>query len=143
MEDSDIAASVVINMLSAMNCKVDLADKGKLAVQLAGKNLYDLIFMDIGLPDIDGYEVTKRIRLNEFNKEHVPIIALTAHVDEENKKHCISIGMNAVLSKPLKKENAEDILNSFIPYRRDKLNAETSTIILKNTSESEYPVLDF
>ena len=75
--------------------------------------------MDIGLPDIDGCEVTKRIRLYESSQEglQVPIIALTAHVDEENKQGYITAGMNAVFAKPLSPEKAEDILTLFIPLR--------------------------
>jgi two-component system aerobic respiration control sensor histidine kinase ArcB len=122
VEDSALAAQVVVKQLSAMDCIVDLAENGKRGLELAEKNQYDLIFMDIGLPDINGYEVTKRIRLSELKKPHVPIIALTAHAGEENKKKCIDIGMNAVLTKPLPVDQAEDILNFFIPYRRDKLN---------------------
>ena len=58
--------------------------------------------MDIGLPDMDGYQVTHHIRVQEVaKKRHTPIIALTAHVGEENKQRCIESGMNAVLTKPL------------------------------------------
>ena len=75
--------------------------------------------MDIGLPDTDGYELTKRIRLRELTKgTHVPIIALSAHVDVENNRHCIEVGMNAVLTKPLLKDKATDILDAFIPTRK-------------------------
>jgi two-component system aerobic respiration control sensor histidine kinase ArcB len=119
VEDQIISAKIVISLLEGLNCNVDLAENGKIAVQKAQENKYDLIFMDIGLPDIDGYEVTKRIRLFELNKgKAIPIIALTAHVDDENKQRCIEVGMNAVLTKPLVKEKAEDILNGFIPYRK-------------------------
>lgn len=125
VEDQFIAAMVVKNMLSTLNCNVDVAENGITAIELAKNNAYDLIFMDIGLPDIEGYEVTKRIRLNEINKgTHIPIIALTAHVDEENKQRCIDSGMNAVLAKPLMKDKAEDILNAFIPYRKKQQEAE-------------------
>ncbi len=119
VEDSEIAISVVTNMLAGMECSVDVAREGKLAVKLAQENRYDLIFMDIGLPDIDGYETTKRIRLNESSTHHVPIVALTAHVDEENKQRCIGSGMNIVLSKPLAKEKAAEILATLIPYRAE------------------------
>lgn len=119
VEDNVIAATVVSNMLSSLNCQIDVAEDGKKAVQLAQENEYDLVFMDIGLPGIDGYEATRRIRLIEQNKgTHIPIIALTAHVDEENKQRCLEIGMNAVIAKPLAKDRAEDILNAFIPYRK-------------------------
>lgn len=124
VEDSPMAAQVVTNMLVKMNCYVDLVENGKQAVEFAQKKQYDLIFMDIGLPGMDGYETTKNIRLNEVNKDHVPIIALTAHVSEENKKYCIDMGMNAILTKPLVQEKAEDILNSFIPHRKDRKKVE-------------------
>lgn len=143
VEDSPMAASIVIKMLSEMDCVVDLAEDGKKAVQLAEENQYDLIFMDIGLPGIDGYEATKRIRLNELKKNHVPIIALTAHAGEENKKQCIDIGMNAVLTKPLASEKAEDILNSFIPYRKDKLKLEKTDSLAETINYKELAVFDF
>jgi nitrogen-specific signal transduction histidine kinase/CheY-like chemotaxis protein len=122
VEDNTIAAQVVSHMISTLGCnKVDVADTGKMAIQLAKNNVYDLIFMDIGLPDIDGYETTKQIRLNELNKNHVPIIALTAHVEENNKEFLIDSGIDAMLCKPLLKDKAKDILNFFIPSRKDEL----------------------
>ncbi len=146
VEDQPIASMVVKNMLSNLDCQTDVAPDGKTAVQLAQENAYDLIFMDIGLPDIDGYETTRRIRLYELSKgTHVPIIALTAHVDEENKQRCLESGMNAVLSKPLIKEKAEDILNAFIPYRKQqeepviKLELQPEIDLLKIEGE----VIDF
>lgn len=114
VEDNAMAAHIVTDMLSTMGCQVDVAETGHRAVQLAAENLYDLIFMDIGLPDMDGYETTRKIRLDASNKKQVPIIALTAHGDEENQQNCIDAGMSAVLIKPLLKEKAEDILNTFI-----------------------------
>lgn len=137
VEDSALAAKVVINKLSAMDCAVDLAENGKQGVALAEKKQYDLIFMDIGLPDIDGYEVTRRIRLSELRKAHVPIIALSAHTGEDNKKKCMDVGMNAVLTKPLQEDQARDILNSFIPYRREKLHQEEISPALEETIEYE------
>jgi two-component system aerobic respiration control sensor histidine kinase ArcB len=143
VEDQLLAAKVGTNILASLNCQVDIASDGKTALELFQKNHYDLIFMDIGLPDIDGYEVTKRMRLFELNNEkHVPIIALTAHVGEENKQHCINVGMNAVLSKPLHKDKAKDILNAFIPYREQQ--DETSEV--KKDTDNVLPedkVIDF
>jgi CheY-like chemotaxis protein len=68
------------------------------------------------LPLIDGYETTRIIR--QYEKEtgkHIPIVALTAHVDEENRQRCINTGMNAVFVKPLIENIAEDILKAFVP----------------------------
>ncbi|MDX2164129.1 MAG: response regulator [Gammaproteobacteria bacterium] len=116
VEDQPVAALVAHEMLCEQSCEVDIAKDGNTALGLAKKNHYDLILMDIGLPDISGYEVTQQIRQYEqTSSSQTPIIALSSHVEEENKKKCLQIGMNAVITKPLTKEKARDILKAFIP----------------------------
>ena len=124
VEDNIIAQAVVKAILSALDCQVDIANNCDEAIDKWTQRGYDLIFMDIGLPITDGYEVTRKIRLLEKSQEgaNIPIIALTAHVGEESKELCIAAGMNAVLSKPLSQECAKDILTSFIPKRHSALN---------------------
>lgn len=115
VEDNVIAQTVAKSILSKMKCDVDIADTGKNAISQWKNKQYDLIFMDIGLPDMDGYEVTRQIRLQELiKKTHIPIIALTAHVGDENKQKCIEAGMNAVLTKPLSPKSCLDILDALI-----------------------------
>lgn len=116
VEDNPIAQTVAKSLLTRLDCITDIAETGKSAVELWNTGNYDLIFMDIGLPDLDGYEVTHQIRLQELAKKtHTPIIALTAHVGDENKKRCIEAGMNAVFTKPLTVTNCRDILDAFLP----------------------------
>lgn len=119
--------------------------------QLWKKGNYDLIFMDIGLPDMDGYEVTHQIRLHEITqKTHSPIIALTAHAGDENKQRCIEAGMNAVLTKPLTAQSCTDIIDAFIPGYRQQNNtakeiAHRSELPQHDESLldlTSYPVLD-
>ena len=144
VEDETLAAKVANNILTNLNCNISWANNGKTAIELFQNDHYDIVFMDVGLPDIDGYEVARRIRLFELNQEtHVPIIALTAHVDEENKQHCINVGMNAVLSKPLNKDKAKDILNAFIPYREHP--SETTQAVKQDVGAilPEDKVIDF
>lgn len=135
VEDQAIAAKVAKIMLTDLSCDVDIAIDGESAIERARANRYDLIFMDVGLPDISGNEVTKRIRLFEWDKEQpVPIVALTAHVDPKNKQECIEAGMNAVLTKPLVTEKAKDILNAFIPkHNKNEKNSESLTIASEHT----------
>lgn len=116
VEDSSIAQKILTHMLIGLNCQIDVASDGTTALQLTSQKHYDLIFMDLGLPSMDGYEITKRIRLQEKG-HHVPIIALSAHVDSKNKQKCIEVGMMAIYSKPLMKDTVYDILNAFIPNR--------------------------
>ena len=87
VEDNPIAQRVAKSLLTQSSCQVDVASNGQEALNLWKQNEYDLIFMDIGLPDMDGYQVTHHIRVQEVTKNrHIPIIALTAHVGEENKQ---------------------------------------------------------
>ncbi|KTD32160.1 sensory histidine-kinase / response regulator [Legionella nautarum] len=116
VEDNAIAQTVAQSLLKQLNCETHIAETGRKAVDLWRMHNYDLIFMDIGLPDIDGYEVTHQIRIQELTRNtHTPIIALTAHAGDENKKRCIDAGMNAVITKPLTAKNCADILDGFIP----------------------------
>ncbi|HAT8326963.1 TPA: response regulator [Legionella pneumophila] len=116
VEDNLIAQTVAKAILNQLNCHVTLAETGKKALEAWKKDKFDLIFMDIGLPDWDGYEVTHQIRLQELvQKTHIPIIALTAHAGDENKQRCIQAGMNAVLIKPLSLASCSNALQSFIP----------------------------
>ena len=121
VEDNFIAQTVAKSMLCAMECRVDVASNGADALALCDQNHYDLIFMDIGLGvGLDGYEVTHHIRTKTKTTKHIPIIALTAHAADENKQRCIESGMDAVLTKPLTKAHAIDILNTFIPERHEE-----------------------
>ncbi|WP_126322622.1 ATP-binding response regulator [Candidatus Rickettsiella viridis] len=86
VEDNTIAANVAHNMLSKLDCQTDVAPDGKTALEKIEKNHYDLVLMDMGLPDGDGCDVTQRIRLKKKQPNpSVPIIGLTAHVEAEKK----------------------------------------------------------
>ena len=115
VEDNAIIQKIGKIKLETLNCTIDTANTGKEALEMAMKNNYDLILMDIGLPDIDGVEVTQQLRQSKkSNCSLVPIVALTAHVDDSNKDHFLNIGMNEVLSKPLTKKNIQKVLTRFV-----------------------------
>lgn len=151
VEDNPIAQTMAKSILSKLNCNTDIAESGRRAVALWKTRYYDLIFMDIGLPDLDGYEVTHQIRVNEWpRKTHTPIIALTAHIGDENKKRCIEAGMNAVLTKPLTLKNCSDILDAFIPGHKKKEDESQTAYYLADLPDTiehlfdltEFPLLD-
>jgi len=120
VEDNFIAQTVAKTLLTHMNCQVDVAVCGNDALALCEQHHYDLIFMDIGLGEgMDGYEVTQCIRSKLDTNPHIPIIALTAHGADESRQRCIEAGMDAVLTKPLTKAHALDIIRTFIPARRE------------------------
>lgn len=99
VEDNPIVQKVHRNILEKIGCEVDLAENGCDAL-VKSKNLYDLIFMDIGLPGMDGLQVTTYIR--QFNSDaHIPIITLTAYGDEEAKANSLAAGSDEVITKPV------------------------------------------
>jgi len=116
VEDYPITAKITQTLMAGLNCYVDIASTGELALKKSKQSEYDLIFMDIGLPDMGGAEVTKLIRFDELLKDRspVPIIGLTANADFSDRQQCIESGMNVVFIKPLVKEKLQEILNSLI-----------------------------
>lgn len=115
VEDNAIAQQAIKMMLKQMGCQVELASTGEEALNLTKDHhdLYKLIFMDIGLPDINGIEVTEKIRASENGKTHIPIIALTALSSNEDKQKCMKSGMDNFLAKPVSKEDLEKILRTY------------------------------
>ncbi len=142
VEDQPIAALAAKGMLEELHCNVDIAENGRAAILKSKTEDYDLIFMDVGLPDAGGCDITREIRAWEINLDkHTPIIALTAHVEVEDKQQCIEAGMDAVLSKPLLKETAIDILNAFIPKSaslQKKSKIEKTTAPTKDNSVHDH-----
>ena len=100
VEDNALASRMACEVLQDNECASDLAENGQDAIQKAKENQYDLILMDIGLPDMDGLEVARQIRQQETG-EKTPIVALTGHLSDSKKNDCLKAGMQEMLSKPL------------------------------------------
>lgn len=104
VEDNFLNQKVVIATLEKAGHKVELAENGKIALELFYKNDYDLILMDIQMPIMDGIEATKCIRAFEKENNRIPIkiMAVTAFALERDKEQCLNAGMNDFLIKPFK-----------------------------------------
>ena len=100
VEDNKLAAMLASVILKDLGCLVDLAETGKKALEMVIQQKYDLIFMDLGLPQADGIATTESIKQITGMKD-IPIIALTAHQKEELKERCLKVGMTDFLVKPL------------------------------------------
>lgn len=116
VEDDRLAAKIAESILSSLDCVIDIAPDAKAALQRVQEQDYQLILMDIGLPDMDGIALAHRIRLQQWQRtDTTPIVGLTAHIDVENRQRCLDAGMNAVILKPLKRETALELLTTFVP----------------------------
>lgn len=109
VEDNVLTLKGTTWMLEELECKVDIAENGAEAIQLLD-NPYNVIFLDVGLPDMDGIELAKVIRSTKNQNVHTPIVALTAHVLERDREKCLSAGMNEFLKKPLFKNDLKRLL---------------------------------
>ena len=109
-EDNPINQMVAASILDEMAYKVDIAEDGKQAIAALHKKPYDVIFMDMQMPEMDGLEATRRIRA-DFPSAHQPIIvAMTANAMESDKQECLLAGMNDYISKPVLPEAVETVL---------------------------------
>ena len=115
VEDQEIALLSAKIILTQLGCDLEIAKDGNGALELANSNQYDLILIDIGLPDIDGIEVTSLIRNNkECLNNQTPIVALTAHGEKKYQIRANNAGVNDFLIKPLTKEVGLAIIKKFI-----------------------------
>jgi signal transduction histidine kinase/CheY-like chemotaxis protein len=117
VDDVEINREIVLTLLESTNINIDSAVNGVQAVELFKKapDKYDLIFMDIQMPEMDGYEATRRIRaLNVPQAKNIPIVALTANVFKEDVERCLEAGMNAHIGKPLDFNNVFEALRKYL-----------------------------
>ncbi len=122
VEDNEINQIVAVDNLEALGYRVDVADNGAEAVQLAAKNHhYQAILMDCHMPVMDGYEATIAIRRQEPLKSHTPIIAMTAGAMPEDRQRCLAAGMDDYLSKPI---DSDELRTKLARWSRVEIKAD-------------------
>ena len=116
-EDHPVNQKLIKAMLTKAGYRVELVDNGKEAFErfCASSERYDLIFMDVQMPEMDGLEATRKIRAEGF--DHIPILAMTAHAMKGDREKCLEAGMNDYITKPIKKETVLELINNWIMKR--------------------------
>jgi len=114
VEDNNINTLLAKTLIKKImpNAKIETATNGQLAVEKCEEKIYDIIFMDIQMPVLNGYEATKSIR-SINNYKNIPIIALTAGTVIGEKEKCIEVGMNDYISKPILKGALENVIAAY------------------------------
>ncbi len=114
-EDNEINAEILTELLDIEEVECDIAENGRLALEKfeqSGENRYDLIFMDVQMPVMNGYEATKAIRACSHPRaKTIPIIAMTANAFDDDVKAALEAGMNAHLAKPIDMTKLKNIIN--------------------------------
>lgn len=114
VEDNIVNQTVARKLLASLGCAVDLASGGFEALEMLNQNIYEVIFMDCLMPDMDGYETTRRLRgSEEYWKRTIPIIALTASAMEGDRQKCLACGMDDYVSKPVTRASLEKALQKW------------------------------
>lgn len=117
-EDHDINQALILGMAKQIGVEAVIAANGALAVAMvnqavASREPYDLILMDVQMPVLDGLEATRRLRAAGFSAEALPIIALTANAYPEDVDACLSAGMQAHLSKPIRAADLQQVIDKY------------------------------
>jgi CheY-like chemotaxis protein len=110
-DDSSVNQMLIRILLNKLGLEVAMVDNGQQAVQAIEKKSYDLIFMDMQMPVMDGYEAARLLRSRSF---HTPIIALTANTMPEDRKECIAAGCSDYLSKPIRYPQLVEIVEKYL-----------------------------
>ena len=114
-EDNPVNQIVIETLLERRGIAVDLASDGVEAVRRLDPERHDAVFMDCQMPNLDGYEATAQIRAAEPEGRHVPIVAMTAHAFAGDRERCLAAGMDDYLSKPLRSEDLDPVLERWLP----------------------------
>ncbi|WP_167494654.1 MULTISPECIES: response regulator [Vibrio] len=116
VEDNEVNQQVAIELLSLAQVRVTVANNGLEAVERVQQQEFDLVLMDIQMPEMDGYLATEIIR-TELNMTALPIVAMTANAMASDKEKCLQVGMNDHVAKPIDPSALFSVLNQWIEHK--------------------------
>jgi two-component system, sensor histidine kinase and response regulator len=118
VEDNVVNQRVAQGLLEKRGMRVQIAVNGREAVELLDRDhAFDLVLMDVEMPEMDGLEASRRIRRHEASKQgmrRIPIVAVTAHAMAEERERCLEAGMDLCLTKPLRSAELESVFDRFL-----------------------------
>ncbi|WP_292995759.1 ATP-binding protein [Nitrosomonas sp.] len=136
-EDNDINQKVIRQQLNLLGYAGDIANDGREALKRLQDCDYALLLTDLHMPEMDGFELTKAIRSGETDKQHIPIVALTANALKGEKEHCLSAGMDDYLSKPVQLEDLRLTLEKYLASSKPAEESESVSQLLVSTNEAD------
>jgi PAS domain S-box-containing protein len=123
-EDNQVNQRLAVRMLEKRGHRVTVAGNGREALGILVKDTFDLVFMDVQMPEMDGFEATAGIREKEKGTaRHQTVIALTAHAMKSDRERCLASGMDDYLSKPIRPQELDKILEKYLALRPKSANA--------------------
>jgi len=127
-EDNPVNQLLVTRLLEKRGHSVKLVGNGKLALEAIEEDSYDLVLMDVQMPEMDGIEATGALRKREVSfGTHLTVVGVTAHAMKGDRERCLEAGMDGYLSKPIRAQELDELLARHLAGRR-KASASESTI---------------
>ena len=115
VEDNVVNQRVARMLLEHLDCSVDVAENGRVALGMMDQVSYELVFMDCQMPVFDGYDATAELRRREAGSgRHVPVIAMTAHAMQGDRERCLAAGMDDYIAKPIQKQKLEELIGRYL-----------------------------
>ncbi len=139
VEDNELNCEVARGMLDALGLQVSLAENGIDSVRAVARQRFDLVLMDCQMPDVDGYEATRRIRALETaaHAPRVPIIALTASAVQGDRERCLAAGMDGYLTKPFRTADLHATIRPWLAIHSDASGTEA-----RDAESQTFPEMD-
>jgi len=129
VEDNAVNQLVVLRLLEKHGHAVTVASNGKKALAALEERSYDLVLMDVQMPEMNGWEATQAIREKERRTGlHIPIVAMTAHAMKGDEEKCLAAGMDSYLTKPIRSQNLLLILDEITKKGSTEVAAQTAPI---------------
>ena len=126
-EDNVVNQRLAVRVLERMGHSVDVVEDGNGALKAVANDHFDLVFMDVQMPGMDGFEATAKIRERErASGQHVPIIAMTAHAMKGDRERCLEVGMDDYLTKPFDAAGLRAAIERFFPEEQGAAVAEAA-----------------
>jgi CheY-like chemotaxis protein len=126
VEDNSVNQKLLCRLLERLGLRPDVAANGKEAVEKWDLAPYDLVLMDCQMPEMDGYEATRRIRAREGASGQVAVIAITADAMPGTRERCQAAGMNDYITKPVKRDVLLAVLQRWLPQGQEKTSQEVT-----------------
>ena len=141
-EDNLVNQKLASRLLEKRNHSVTVVLNGREALAALEKNHFDLVLMDMQMPEMDGFEATTILREREKSTgRHQPVIAMTALAMNGDRERCMAVGMDGYLSKPIRPQELDEVLDSFLAPKED-LSTEKDTVPAANGSVDVIQLLD-
>jgi len=141
-EDNITNQQVALGILGKMGLRADTVANGEEAVKALEKTPYDLVLMDVQMPEMNGFEATKQIRSRQsaVANHEVPIIAMTAHAVQGYRERCLEAGMNDYITKPIDPQVLSEALDKWLSKETAPVSSQETAFV--STLDPEIPVFD-